>query len=419
MNTRTMLALLPALALFPRPSLAESEPALIAASPSHAEVVHSVAGMVQDQRAQALARERGLNIVNVLWEDTGRSVGSSVGPNISDVTIEVQVESPGQPARNELMPVLRYPNFTDKTADVRLDKLYLRVGNHDKGGKLETVSLKKLLANPMRYMSFPAKGRIKGGSLLARRDSHALVSAQHAFLPVPHGGKATFYPVIFNYQSYADNPAVLTIVVTRQGSSMAIVDNGRDTVGGGGSWGQRLYFNDGGQRAPLMAERLADVQSAGTTANGESAASLGQDANLLMIIQVPLRVRPPAPPPPRRRHGLRRSTRSRSGAGAPAAAGRASDVDQAVLGHGPSEGPYTELAGLTIARDPRFPVRVTVQFYQATSNGIIDQENVAHMAAQIDKIYASADYVGSLVVPGKDDARRPTMWHDDSPTIAH
>src|SRR5690606_6889461 len=132
-----------------------------------------------------------------------------------------------------LMPVIRYPNFTDKTADIRLDQFFVRVGNEKKSGLMRTISLRELLERPTRYMSFPGAGKIKGGTLLAERDTHALVSAQSAFLPVPEGGKATFYPVIFNYLSYARNPAVLPILVTRQGTSMTIVDNSRDTVGSG------------------------------------------------------------------------------------------------------------------------------------------------------------------------------------------
>jgi hypothetical protein len=88
-----------------------------------------------------------------------------------------------------------------------------------------------------------------------------------------------------------------------------------------------------------------------------------------------------------------------------------SDMDVAVLGHGKAKGPYTELDGLTIERDPRFPIRATVQFYQATSNGIIDQNNVNALAAQINKVYEQADYVGSLVVP-EGDQNRPTLWDD-------
>src|SRR4029079_11080842 len=105
----------------------------------------------------------------------------------------------------------------------------------------------------------------------------------------------------------------------------------------------------------------------------EAAQSLGDDANLLMIIQVPLKYREP----------VRRAMKSMSpldsiasdkpaASAAPAEAQRkraTSDVEAAVLGHGPELGPYTELDGLTIERDPRFPLPVAVQFYQPTPNG--------------------------------------------------
>ncbi len=379
---------------------------------SHLSIVRSVANMVGDRRARKLVGKHGLQVLNVLWEDTGRYQGSSVGPNISDVTIEVQVEGKRGHKQKFLMPVIRYPNFSDKTGDVKIDELYLRVGNEREGREMKTITLAELLKNPTKYMSLPKKGKIKGGSLYAKRDTHALVSAQHAFLPIRQGTKATFWPVIFNYQSYEDNPAVLTILVTRQGTSMTIIDNSRDTVDGGGSWGQRLFFNKAGKRAPLTAERLADVKATGVTSNGEKASSLGEDANMLMLIQVPLKVNSYG------RGGYAYGmaapmAEGAMGGGAPAKSARSSsrsDVDQAVLGHGKTEGPYTELAGLTIERDKRFPVRVTIQFYQATSNGVINETNVAAMAKQIKKVYASADYVGSLVVPNPEDLTRPTNW---------
>src|SRR4051812_42014715 len=87
------------------------------------ETIQEVAGMVGHSEMQRLAQANGLQILNVMWEDTGRFEGSSVGPNISDVTLEVSQE--GQTA---LMPVLRFPNFSDKTSDVRLDRFFLRVG---------------------------------------------------------------------------------------------------------------------------------------------------------------------------------------------------------------------------------------------------------------------------------------------------
>lgn len=380
-------------------------------------MVQRVSDMVNDERAYGIAGAFKLQLLNVLWEDTGRWEGSSIGPNISDVTIEVEGYKQGKTHHTYLMPVMRYENFTDKTADVKIDKILIPVGNQTEGGKLELVSLRELLENPEQYLSTHDKGKIKKHTLLAKRDTHVLVSAQHAFLPVPKEGKATFWPVIFNYQSTKKNPAVLTILVTRQGTSVTIIDNNRDSLAG--DWGQRLYFNQGGKKAPLIAERLTDVKASGHTANGEDAQNLTDDANVLMLIQVPLKYRQP---PMRFGYGGMTATSISGDALAPSAApaksatggsgsGRGrSDVDTAVLGHGPVEGPYTELDGLTIERDTRFPVRVTLQFYQATSNGVISKDNVKAMAAQIKKVYGKGDYVGSLVVPTGVDRKRPTNW---------
>ena len=383
-------------------------------APSYSDVVARVASMTSDAEAQRLAAAHGLQVLNLTWEDTGRWQGSSVGPNISDVTIEVVSEDTSA-RKLALMPVIRFPNFTDRTADVRLDRVFLRVGNERKGAEPKVITLRDLLADPGRYLSFPSSGRIASGSLLAPRDTHALVSAQAAFLPVPRAGKATFHPVIFNYQSTAGNPAVLTILVTRQGTSVTIVDNARDTVSGGASWGQRLFFNAGGERAPLTAERLGDVQASGVTSNGESAASVGEDANLLLLVQVPLRFREP----PRRAAADALGCKSvPSPASAPAMKTErrdAPDMEVAVLGHGALQGPFTELAGLSVERDPRFPVRVTVQFYQATSSAAVGDANMAQLAGLIEKVYAKGDFVGSLVVPDPGDPRRPTAWDGASP----
>jgi hypothetical protein len=406
----TALAALAALALAAPPPTPLAAPAR---EPSYPAIVDRVAGMVHDGALQSRASAHGLQLLNVLWEDTGRWQGSAVGPNISDVTIEV-VSEDRTGRKLALMPVLRPPNFSDRTADVRLDRIWLRAGNEKKDGKEAVITLRDFLAEPGRWLSAPGAGRIKTGSLLAPRDTHALVSAQAAFLPVPKAGKATFHPVIFNYQSTARNPAVLTILVTRQGASLTVVDNARDTVSGGASWGQRLFFNAGGERAPLTAERISDVLERGTTMNGESAASLGDDANLLMLVQVPLRRREE----PRRALAMPFATSAPPAAGAMKQSERASDLEVAVLGHGELQGPYTELDGLEVERDPRFPVRVTVQFYQATATGQIGDAELDHLGKLVAKVYEKGDWVGSLVVPQPGDPRRPTAWDGASPPPA-
>ena len=84
-----------------------------------------------------------------------------------------------------------------------------------------------------------------------------------------------------------------------------------------------------------------------------------------------------------------------------AAAAKASNVENAVIGHGVEEGPFSELNNLNVERDDRYPIRVTVQFYKATSNGVVSAEDVAKMKADIDRVYQSSSEVGSLITQGE------------------
>ena len=78
-----------------------------------------------------------------------------------------------------------------------------------------------------------------------------------------------------------------------------------------------------------------------------------------------------------------------------------SDVENAVIGHGALEGAFTETDNLLVERDPRFPIRVTVQFYKATSNGVVSPDDLKEIADQINAIYSRGDAVGSLVTGGE------------------
>jgi hypothetical protein len=367
------------------------------------DAIRHTAEMVWDDQALRLASAYGLDIVNVTWEDTGRYYNSSVGPNISDVTIQVQY-SDRLTGNYELtlMPVIRYPNFSDLSADISLERFYLMVGNQN-GSDLQKISLKEYLGNFRHYLHEPDSWAGRETSLLARRDSHALVSAQAAFLPIPESGKATFNPVLFNYQSYQGDPAVLVIVATREGTSATVIDNVRDAFPAGFSWGQRLFFNQNGERASFTGERLSAF-SAGEEANSTNTADAAGESglNMVLIIQVPLKQKNPM--------GFMPELMMEA-PGAEYSDGRSSDVEAAVIGHGPVEGPFTEIDGLQIERDERFPVRVTVQFYKATSNGFVSEQDLADINAQIKRVYEEADYVGSLVIGGP--SERPTEYDGD------
>ncbi len=365
--------------------------------PSYLEAIDRAAAMSWDPDIIDLVGMYGLDIVNVAWEDTGRYYNSAVGPNISDVTIQVPYVDPAGQELLALMPVIRLPNFTDVTADLLPDDFYLLVGN-ERGDELQRITLTELLGNPGSYLSDPSSWLGGPESLLAPRDTHVLVSAQAALLPVPSGGEALFNPVIFNYQSYEGDPAVLTILATREGTSITVIDNTRDGFSAGWSWGQRLFFNDQGQRASLTGVRYADFAAGDAYPNPRGAPATEEAGlDMVLLIQVPLKQKNPWMPVP---------TMDESADAAMATVG---GLDSAVIGHGEAEGPFTEIAGLDIERDPDYPIRVTVQFYKVTDDGSITDADVAAIRDQIDRVYRDADYVGSLVVDA--DPNRPTN-HD-------
>ncbi len=376
------------------------------AGPAYEEVVSRTANMVGDAEVQRLAAAHGLQVMNVTWEDTGRFKNSAVGPNISDMTIQVQ-QAGSREGQFSLtsMPVIRFPNFDDKSADVSTEKFFLLVGN-EKGDQLKAVSLRDYLGGIRQYLGQPKSWQGDRTSLLANRDSHVLVSAQACFLPVPKEGIAEFNPVLFNYQSMPGDPAVLTILATREGTSATVIDNKRDSVGGRMGGGQRLFFNHKGERASLTGQRMSDFQATATPGTTTSVGAAGQKGlNMVLLIQVPLKRKAVECGP------QEMALCQPCCADAAAPAGRGGDVEAAVIGHGKVQGPFTEIDNLPIERDYRFPVRVTVQFYKATSNGVVSKDDMAEIAAQIDKVYAQADYVGSLVTDGA--TERPTEYDGD------
>jgi hypothetical protein len=374
------------------------------------EVISKTAGMTSDPEVRALVERFGLNILDLTWEDTGRYKNSAVGPNISDMTIQVQNWEPlARSYRLTCMPVIRYPNFSDQTGDVPLDKFYILTGN-EKGKHPRKISLREFLGDLRGYLHNPYSWKGNNYSLLAPRDSHVLVSAQACFLPIPQEGIAEFNPVLFNYQSMEGDPAVLTILVTREGTSVTVIDNKRDRFEAGSTWGQRLFFNQNGERASLTGKRLSeyirDVRITGPDAGSNDKAGL----NMVLLIQVPLKQKHPL-----RIGSMEYEMACESDVMPMMKASRGSDVENAVIGHGRVEGPFTEIAGLDIERDPAFPIRVTVQFYKATSNGEVSENDIRQIAEQIDMVYHKADYVGSLVVGGE--TRRPTEYtgHKNQP----
>jgi len=174
----------------------------------------------------------------------------------------------------------------------------------------------------------------------------------------------------------------------------------RDGFDSGFSWGQRLFFNQNGERASFTGERISDFRVENRPSRDENTLAAGESGlNMVLLIQVPLLQKHPF----EEDYFL-----SAEGAAMAVSELKEADVEAAVIGHGPVEGPFTEIDGLRIERDKRFPIRVTVQFYKATSNGIVTAADMEELASQIQRVYDDADYVGSLVVGGE--SERPTEY---------
>ncbi len=70
---------------------------------------------------------------------------------------------------------------------------------------------------------------------------------------------------------------------------------------------------------------------------------------------------------------------------------------------------FDELKGVTcIERDERYPIRVTLQYYKSTDNGVVNAEIIDAIAKLLKSSQKKAEFVGSLVSEG--DSGRTTEW---------
>ena len=374
--------------LYPNPSHPVPLPCIRLPCTNTRTALDKVKRMPLDPNAISLAGEYGLVIQNVSWEDCARTKNSVWGPCISDMTLQVN---------NNPLPVIRLPNFTDVSWDQPMKNIPLNVGN-EKGYPLHQISLYEYLSNFKSYLHNPSSWYGLNDSLLApSKDSHVIMTSQACFLPIDERDTTKFNISLKSYQSRPSDPAVLVIVGTSSGTSAQIVDS---------STAQTLYFNNNGERASFIAKRLKDQRrELGQCLEGEMNAEEKSD-NMIIIIQVPLRQKSVhvrnyyamsecaipqiqmcsmiSAAPMRKRSRVSRES---------------CDVDQAIISVGASEGPFDELKNLSIERNPDYPVRVTLQYYKATSNGIVTSDIVEEIAVQMitARSFAEKHEIGSLV----------------------
>jgi hypothetical protein len=378
------------------------ECAVALSEPAYVMLAEKLSQLTSNTRVVEQLRKDGLSVTNVSWQDVGRSAGSSGGFNIADVRLVAITKSrDGKSTKLYPMPIIRLPNYEDKTVDIDLEKVMVPVGN-SWGAPTFAVPLKLILENPTPFLSF--KEKLKKGSLLKPRDTEVLVSAQASIMPVPKKGQAHFAPSIFSYSSSPKNPAVLVILVSNQGTSITIVDNSRDPLedNGLGASGQMLFHNKFGEKAPFTLEALSEVvetqegreRIAELKKSGQAVAGVS-GVNQVLMIQVPLK----------HKSGFRGGY-SYGGlesfsleSVAPTAKG-ARGLDTGVVGVAEyTLGAFTELDGMgdELERDGDAPIRVDVVRYMASDTADLTSAEVDRLPEELRGIYEAGENLGSLV----------------------
>ncbi|KAH9101361.1 hypothetical protein LEN26_015703 [Aphanomyces euteiches] len=322
---------------------------------SSLSAVRCVENSTRDLQAKQWAEERGLDIVNVSWEDCARFQGSCWGPCISDMTLVV---------KKRWMPVLRVPNFSDPIMSIPSSQIQVFVGNESPyDAPLTKISLENYLQNISKYTELT-------NSLFHTRQRQSSCG-EHA---------------VVLFADSSDGRSRFSLA-TDAGTSAQVVN--------GDYRGDILYFNDHGTKRTFRAESLSTDRAKRGVDTTEVMTQEEEARNYIMIVQIPLIK--PFDPLARKRSVRSRTTKKRKqGEGMENDA----DVEPAMVGLGSSHGPFPKLSKhADIRRDPNYPIRVTLQYYQATSNGVVTQSIIDNLARQMEEVKTKATWCGSLVVP--------------------
>ena len=348
------------------------------------DLIFQIANISIFKPNRLLAEKHGLVIQKVSWEDTARTKGSCWGPNISDMTLTVD---------ETLMNVIRKPNFSDHTCDLPSSYFKVTIGNEtETKSELKTITLKEYV-----------KSLKDGKDLWLERDENILVSAQCCVLPCDETGEVEFVPSLYNYQS-----AVLVIISTSQGTTQHMM-----------SRKDNLYFNENGVKRKFLAKRLTqDRKERGVKLEGKMSEE-EEERNVILIYQIPLKKkdvcrRGGGGLPPGFQYFSSQSYslsddssfghRNYSNASRPEKLYRGMD-DAMLRVSSRGYGSY-EKSEETMKRDPKYPIRVTYQFYKTTDENVLSAEDMTNIADKIQGVYDLAKTKGSLVMDR--DTGRPT-----------
>lgn len=379
--------------------------------------------MSYDQSLKSIMKSYGLKITNVTWEDTARNKNSCFGPNISDMTLV---------ANKTKMPVIRRPNFADVTVDHTINNFNVTVGN-ESGVDLKRISFTNYLEE---IKSYTKNTNIK--TPIFNQNEKILCSTQACFLPAEKN-EVNFNVRLFNYQSSINNPAVLVIIASNQGTSAMILDN-RTTD---------IYFNKNGKAHDFIAERLKEERIRQGKSTSDPMTNEEKQRNILFIYQIPLKTK--SVPRSTNSYGSIGSANKSYGGidsifnsigsigsvgyGSIGSAKKSSilentfyDSESAYVGDSVNQtkgvkreklgldnamlrvsdndkGEFKGVGSKKLERDFNYPIRCTIQYYWITDTEKLTEPQIKEIAEQLEVFYNKSENKSSLVFSNTD---RPT-----------
>lgn len=349
-----------------------------------------------------LLQSYGLTQTTVCWEDTARTKGSCYGPNISDMTLI---------SNDKLCNVIRRPNFADVTVDHSIDNFMVTVGNEN-----DTPLLRISLSEYIKSLSIDVT------------ENEKILCSTQACILNDQSKDVSFNVRLFNYQTTTENPAVLVVVATNQGTSSLILDSKTTDV----------LFNKNCTSYDFVAERLKDERKRLNRLTDEPMTTEEKERNVIYVYQIPLVV-------PR---NVRKNSSTFGGKKKGGICNYENEMmscledgsglfdrchnsvkiktniskgfDNAMLKVGSiPKGPFLGTRGKTLTRDTNYPIRCTLQYYWVTDTDIMSETLIQTMAAQLEKFYSNSENKSSLVLSNTTRPTEPKSNSDlPNPTFA-
>jgi len=303
--------------------------------------------------------------------------------------------------------VIRRPNFADITVDHTMDNFYVTVGNED-NSPLRKIKLKEYLSS------------IKELTMDVKEDEKLLCSTQACVLN-DTSNEVSFNVRLFNYQTTTENPAVLVIISTNQGTSAQVLDSKTSDV----------LFNKNGRKFDFVAERLKEERLRLGKNTEAPMTSEEKERNVIFIYQIPLVV-------PKREpvvqfmsfgginescmmdsfDGLEEQSEVIFLSASTEKKRKSKGFDNAMLRVSKNDkGEFKGLRGKTLQRDTNYPIRCTLQYYWLTDDMNMSEELVKTVSTQLNKFYDNSENKSSLVTGTTDRPTEPKLEVKSEPSF--